>query len=84
MKSKLDTLKSKGKDEEIESESDNDNKPHKEDFLVGMQNNEDEEMNQVETVEEKRLKMTKQIIKEYASEEKTDFFATLQAKTLVD
>lgn len=28
--------------------------------------------------------MTKQIIKEYASEEKTDFFATLSAKTLQD
>lgn len=82
MKSKLDNLKKAKKDEEIESESDND-KPHKEEFLVGMQP-ENEEMNQIETVEEKRLKMTKQIIKEYASEEKTDFFATLSAKTLVD
>jgi type III secretory pathway component EscR len=70
------------KDEEIESESDS-GKPHKETFLVGMED--DEEMaQQVETVEEKRLKMTKQIIKEYASEEKTDFFATLSAKTLQD
>lgn len=57
MKSKLDKLKQNkvSKDEEIESESDS-GKPHKETFLVGM---EDDEMVPVETVEEKRLKMTK-------------------------
>ena len=37
-----------------------------------------------ETVEEKRLRMTKQIIKDYAKEEKTDFFATLAAKSTAD
>jgi len=51
-------------------------------MLVGMA--EDEEMLVQETVEQKRLKMTKQIIKDYASEERQDFFATLQAKTLAD
>lgn len=77
MKKKLSQLQRK--DELIESESD---EPHKETMLVGMR--EDEEMMVQETVEEKRLKMTKQIIKDYASEQKQDFFATLQAKTLVD
>lgn len=52
MKSKLDAIKSSKKDEDIESESDK----GKEDFLVGMV--EDEEMVQ-ETAEERRLKMTK-------------------------
>lgn len=56
MKSKLEKLKSNNKrDEDIESESDKE-QPHKETYLVGM---EDEEMNPTETVEEKRLKMTK-------------------------
>lgn len=39
------------------------------------------QVDNTETVEEKRLRLTKKIIKEYASEEKTDFFATLTAKT---
>jgi len=37
--------------------------------------------NNVETVEEKRVRLTKNIISEYAAEERTDFFATLAAKT---
>ncbi len=77
MKTKLSQLQRK--DEVIESESD---EPHQETMLEGMA--EDEEMLVQETVEEKRLKMTKQIIKDYASEERQDFFATLQAKTLAD
>ena len=38
-------------------------------------------MNNVETVEEKRVRLTKNIISEYAADEKTDFFATLTART---
>ena len=37
-----------------------------------------------ETAEEKRLRLTKKIIQEYASEEKQDFFLTLNAKTTQD
>jgi len=45
------------------------------------QNVEGGNLNNVETVEEKRVRLTKNIISEYAAEEKTDFFATLTAKT---
>ena len=38
-------------------------------------------LNNVETVDEKRVRLTKNIISEYAADEKTDFFATLTAKT---
>lgn len=75
MKSKLDALKQK--DEDIESNDSADEK-RKEDFLVGM---EDDEMAGKETAEEKRLRMTKAIIQEYGQSDKTDFFATLTAKT---
>ena len=34
-----------------------------------------------ETAEEKRVRLTKSIIKEYAADDRTDFFATLAAKT---
>ena len=84
MYQKLDRLKvkkSSTKDEDIESVDEADEVPHKESFLVGMQ---DEEMQDKETAEEKRLRMTKQIIQEYAVDSKTDFFATLQAKTSAD
>ena len=84
MQQKLDRLKvkkSSTKDEDIESVDEADEVPHKESFLVGMQ---DEEMQDKETAEEKRLRITKQIIQEYAVDSKADFFATLQAKTSAD
>ncbi len=56
MKTKLDALKNK--DEDIDSIDSADEK-RKEDFLVGM---EDDEMTGKETAEEKRLRMTKAII----------------------
>jgi len=49
-------------------------------FLVGL--NEDEA--EGETAEEKRLRLTKKIISEYATEEKTDFFASLVSKSTVE
>lgn len=76
MKTKLNALKTR--DEDIESIDSADEKPRKEDFLVGM---EDDEMTGKETAEEKRLRLTKAIIKEYGQTDKTDFFATLTAKT---
>lgn len=38
----------------------------------------------VETAEEKKLRMAKDIIKEYASEKKNDFFDSLFSKTQAD
>lgn len=87
MKDKLEALKSQKKarpDEDIHSADSGDEAPHKENFLVGMTNDDDEEFKDKETAEEKRLRMTKQIIKEYAAEDKDDFFSTLQAKTTAD
>jgi len=77
MKQKLDALKSnkkQRKDEDIESIASAD-EPHREKFLVGMVDQ--EEFKDKETAEEKRLRMTKQIIQEYAAEDKADFFETL-------
>ena len=39
---------------------------------------------QGETAEEKRLRLTKKIISEYAAEEKTDFFASLVSKSTAE
>jgi hypothetical protein len=37
-----------------------------------------------ETIEERRLRMTKQVINEYASANKDDFFESLYSKTQAD
>jgi hypothetical protein len=37
-----------------------------------------------ETAEEKRLRLTKKIISEYAAEEKNDFFTSLVAKSTAE
>jgi hypothetical protein len=79
MKTKLDALKQK--DEDIESNDSADEGRKKEEFLVGM---EDDDMGGRETAEEKRLRMTKAIISEYGQADRTDFFATLTAKTQQD
>jgi len=44
----------------------------------------DEENAQGETAEEKRLRLTKKIISEYAADEKTDFFASLVSKSTAE
>ncbi len=85
MKQKLGQFKTKkaGLDEEIHSvdSADEQNKQGGEDpFFVGM--NEDEV--QGETAEDKRLRLTKKIISEYAAEEKTDFFSSLVAKSTAE
>lgn len=49
-------------------------------FLVGMVDDEA----QGETAEEKKLRLTKKIISEYAAEEKTDFFASLVSKSTAE
>ena len=84
MKQKLGQFKAKkGQDEEINSvdSADEQNKDKGEDpFLVGMNNDEAEG----ETAEEKRLRLTKKIISEYAAEEKNDFFTSLVAKSTAE
>jgi len=91
MKNKISAISGKKKsknldDEEIESVDslDNDYVPKKDDFLVGLSDEEEEQKR--ETAEEKRLRMTKQIISDYATGENgaNDFFATLTAKTTTD
>ena len=42
------------------------------------------EQDQIETAEEKRLRMANQIIKEYGKDEKNDFFEQLHAKTQME
>ena len=39
---------------------------------------------EVETAEEKRLRLANQILDEYAKEDKNDFFESLQAKTIAE
>ena len=83
MKTKLKALKKPKIDEDIESIDSADEKGGKEKFLVGMVSDE-ENKDGKETAEEIRLKMTKKIIKEYATDDKTEFFNTLTAKTSMD
>ena len=83
MKQKLSKLKQKkNNDEDIESNDSADEKirPSEDPFLVGMVDDEA----QKETAEEKRLRLTKKIINDYAAEEKTDFFATLVSKSTAE
>jgi hypothetical protein len=70
--SKLPKRKQK-EDEEIASESEDGNRL-KDPFLE-----EHKEPEQI-TAEERRLKMTKQVIREFASERNEDFFDALQSK----
>lgn len=84
MKQKLADLKSKRKDEDIQSDSENDGRNFKEDFLTGMNSNLENDEVMKETAEEKRLRMTKDLIGEYAVDDKQNFFANLMAKTSTD
>ena len=79
LKSKMQNL---NRDEEIESIDSGDRDQEEERFLVGMSGDEGE--NDKETAEEKRLRMTKQIIRDYAIDQGQDFFANLTAKTQTD
>lgn len=45
---------------------------------------EDAQKEQIETIEEKKLRMAKEVIAEYASEKKNDFFESLLSKTQAD
>ena len=39
---------------------------------------------EIETADQKRLRLANQILKEYAKEDKADFFESLQAKTTAE
>ena len=88
MKQKLGQFKQKtkskaGADEEINSvdSADEQNKPVGDDpFFLGV----DDDQTKGETAEDKRLRLTKKIISEYAAEEKTDFFTSLVSKSTTD
>ena len=85
MKEKLGQFKQKKKpvhDEEINSvdSADEQNKLAEDPFFAAA---DDEKVNG-ETAEEKRLRLTKKIISEYAAEEKTDFFTSLVSKSTAE
>ena len=91
MQDKLGKLKNKGKDDDEEIKSNDSDGGYMDNNKTGLNSKRNQLLDdpflqaaaedEHETAEEKRLKMAKGIIQEYAREEKNDFFDQLHAKT---